>query len=87
MILVHLFTAAALVASLAWVFYAPGFDSTLALISSLSACIAAFFVHKRNDMREKQGQSVSVGGVGIQAGRDLSISKTTINAKGKADAE
>lgn len=87
MLLVNLLTAAALAASLAWVFYAPGFDSALALISSLSACIAAFFVRKRNDKRENQVQNISDGGVGIQAGRDVSVSKTTMIAKGKTDAQ
>ena len=87
MLLINLLTAAALVASIAWVFYAPGFDSTLALISSLSACIAAFFVRKRNEKREKQVQNISSGGLGIQAGRDVLISKTKISANGKTDAK
>ena len=71
---------------LAWVFYAPGFDSTLALISSLSAFIAAFFVLKRSDKSERQVQNISAGGIGIQAGRDVLVSKTTMTAKGKTDA-
>ena len=63
----------ALLGSIAWAVSAPGFDSALAVVGSLSALVAAFVVEKRRKRRARQHQSVSKSSVGIQAGGNVSI--------------
>lgn len=63
----------ALVASIAWLISAPGFEPALALVGSLTALVSAFVVEKRSKRRARQHQSVSKSSMGIQAGGDVSI--------------
>jgi hypothetical protein len=63
----------ALIGSIAWIVSAPGFDSALALVGSMSALVSAFVVEKRSKHLAQQHQSVSKSSVGIQAGGDVSI--------------
>jgi hypothetical protein len=63
----------ALVASIAWLVSAPGFEPALALVGSLSALVSAFVVEKRSKRHARQHQSVSNSSMGIQAGGDVSI--------------
>ncbi len=62
----------ALLLSIAWVIYKPGFDSAVAVAAALAALLSAFFL-KKADSSPVQKQEVSSGGVGIQAGRDAKV--------------
>jgi len=63
----------ALVASIAWLISAPGFEPALALVGSLTALVSAFVVEKRSKRRTRQHQSVSSSSIGIQSGGDVNI--------------
>jgi len=69
----------ALIASIIWCFNRPDYDSVLAVVTSLSAVVALFFVRKRKRNPIKQNQVVSTHGVGLQAGGDINVKE--INTK------
>lgn len=62
----------ALVLSLAWLYYKPGFDSGVAVAAALAAFVSSFFL-KRERQTESQAQHVSGKSVGIQTGRDANV--------------
>jgi hypothetical protein len=62
----------ALLLSLAWLVYNPGFDSGVAVAAALAALISSFFL-KRERQTGSQVQDVSGSSVGIQAGRDAKV--------------
>ena len=64
----------ALVASGAWVYCYPGFESFIALVVAMSAVIG-FYVKGRRRAKASsvQNQAVSQGSSGIQAGRDVRV--------------
>jgi hypothetical protein len=64
----------ALVLSILWVVYKPGFDSAAAVAAALAASFSAFFL-KRNRGKLGQTQKVSSSSIGIQAGRDANVGK------------
>jgi hypothetical protein len=68
-ILVRLLSAAAVVASVAWLIVAPGFEPGLAALASLSTLVSTFLIEKRGVVRQRQ--SVSQSSIGIQAGGDV----------------
>ena len=59
----------AMVATGAWALTKPDWDSICAALAALAALVAAF-VHKSE---APQAQTVGPKGVGVQAGRDVSI--------------
>lgn len=65
----------ALLFSMAWVAYKPGFDSALAAIGALAALISSFLMKKNSSTKVTQSQEISSGSIGIQAGRDANVSK------------
>jgi hypothetical protein len=69
---VKFFAAIALIGSIAWVIWDPGFESTLSLVASISALVSAFLVERRNTRRMQQ-QSVSKSSIGVQVGGDVRI--------------
>ena len=62
----------ALVLSILWVVYKPGFDSASAVAAALAASLASFFL-KREKGTVGQTQQVSGSSIGIQAGRDAKV--------------
>ena len=62
----------ALLLSLAWLIYKPGFDSGVAVAAALVALFSSFFL-KQVRQSESQAQRVSGSSVGIQAGRDANV--------------
>ena len=70
---VKFLAAIALIGSIAWVIADPGFEPSLAVISSLSAMVSTFIIEKRNTRRAQQHQSVSKSSIGIQAGGNVNI--------------
>lgn len=75
MIYVKILSVIALIASIAWFIYYPGFEPGLTIIVSLSALISEFLIEKRKEPRGQQKQSVSKSSVGIQAGGNVNIGK------------
>ncbi|WP_448096299.1 hypothetical protein [Luteibacter yeojuensis] len=74
---------AACIGAAAWAYSRPGWDSYVALLGALGALTTAtIFWRNRRPAKgaPKQSQTVARGGVGIQAGRDVTIG-------GKGDAE
>lgn len=74
MVLTKILSILALLGSIAWMVVSPGFEPALAIIGSLTGLITAVVVEKRKDSRAGgQRQKVTGNGVGIQAGRDLTV--------------
>lgn len=67
--------ALGLIAAIAWIFYAPGFEPALAMVGALSTLISLFVVEKRRirNATASQTQSISKSSTGIQAGGDIHI--------------
>lgn len=63
----------ALLLSIAWVMYRPGFDSIVAAAGALVVLISSFLVQKELPQQPTQALNVSGNGFGIQAGRDANI--------------
>lgn len=66
-----LFTA--FIACVAWAIIRPGFDSVTAAIVALGSLLGTFVMDKKADAN--QSQDVGANATGIQAGRDVKISK------------
>ena len=73
MAVMKILAAIAVIGSIAWVIAAPGYESVLAVVGSISALASAFFVERRNARRARQRQSVSKSSIGVQAGGDVRI--------------
>lgn len=58
----------------AWVFFQPGWDSVCAALAALATVLGAFM----QNSKPEQSQTVGPGGVGIQAGRDVSTHDISI---------
>ena len=69
----------ALVASVVWAVTKPGWDSFAGVAAALAALLASFFLGR--DSTPGQSQQVGNGGVGIQAGRDISAGRISVGKK------
>lgn len=63
----------ALLVSVAWLLFRPGFDSLVAVAAAVVAFIAALLMKKESAASHSQRQTVTDGAVGIQAGRDANV--------------
>jgi hypothetical protein len=63
----------ALLVSVAWLYFRPGFDSLAAFTAALVAFIAALLMKKESAGDHAQSQVVTDGAIGIQAGRDANV--------------
>lgn len=76
--MIKILTFLLLVIAVAWLIFSPGWDS---LIAS-GTCLIAFLTSLRKTATKRpsaQSQTVSGEGLGIQAGRDVSISHLNIS--------
>ncbi|MDO8587088.1 MAG: hypothetical protein Q7T82_08625 [Armatimonadota bacterium] len=73
MVYVKFLAAIGLIGSIGWAIAAPGFESALAVIGSITALISACLAGKRKAQRAQQHQSVSESSIGVQAGGDVNI--------------
>ena len=76
----------ALVGSIFWFISAPDYEPGIAIITSLSAFVAAWLVDRRQMRQTNQHQTVAENSVGIQAGGDVNIGDIQVSRKAK-DAE
>lgn len=63
----------ALLVSVAWLLFRPGFDSLAAVTAASAAFIATLLAKKESAAPSAQRQVVRGGAVGIQAGRDANV--------------
>lgn len=76
----------AFIGSVAWFFALPDYEPVIAIVTSLSAFIAAWFGDKKLKRQANQNQTVSKNGIGIQAGGDVSMGSIRTSRK-TTDAE
>ena len=71
----------ALIVSLGWLYFEPGFEPLLTSVVSLSALISSFMFGKKvEDGDAKQVQKVSDHSSGIQAGGNVTINNPSKDA-------
>jgi hypothetical protein len=71
----------ALLVSVAWLFFRPGFDSLVAVAAALVAFIAALLMKKESAASHSQNQTVTEGAIGVQAGRDATLTNAKAGDK------
>ena len=69
----------ALIASIIWAASKPGWDSYASVAAAFAALLASFFLGR--DSAPGQNQQVGSGGVGIQAGRDITTGRIKVGKK------
>jgi hypothetical protein len=77
----------ALLASIAWCIAAPGYESAVAIVTSLSALLGAAVGRKRCAQDTMQSQTIRDSAVGVQAGRDVTVSDINTSQNRKRNAE
>ena len=87
MLIIKLLSAIAFFGSIVWFIAVPDYEPAIAIVTSLSAFIAAWFGENRAKRKALQNQSVAADGIGIQAGGDVSIGSIHANRKGSSNAE
>lgn len=74
MLIVKVLAGIALLGSVAWLIAQPDYEPAIAVVTSLSTLVGATLIERRGKPdRIAQTQTVGAGGVGVQAGRDVSI--------------
>ena len=73
MLIIKLLSGLAFIGSVAWFIARPDYDAAIAIVTSLTAFIAAWFGDKKLKRQANQNQTVSKDGIGIQAGGDVSM--------------
>jgi membrane associated rhomboid family serine protease len=73
MLILKILSLIALLGSIMWFIFSPGFEPGLSVLGSLSAVITAYIIHKQKSKRAEQKQSVSKSSIGVQAGGDVNI--------------
>ncbi len=86
MLVIKILASFALFGSIAWAITAPGYDSIISAITSLSALISAFIFQKKKVVYPSQKQSVSGDGFGLQAGGDLNVGNISISNEREPNA-
>jgi hypothetical protein len=86
MLIIMLLSGLAVIGSVAWFIALPGYDSGIAILTSLSALLAAWFGDKKLKRQANQNQVVSKNGIGVQAGGNVNMGNIHTSRK-TADAE
>lgn len=71
----------ALLGSIAWYIYDPGFEPAIAIITSLTALIAAWVSDNQRNTSSKQSQKVGDKSFGIQAGGGVNVGDIDVKRK------
>ena len=87
MLIIKLLSGIAFIGSVVWFIAVPDYEPAIAIVTSLSAFIAAWFGEKRAKRQASQNQFVAENGLGIQAGGDVSVGSIHANRKGSRNAE
>lgn len=86
MLIIKLLSGIAFIGSVAWFIVQRGYEPAIAIVTSLSAFIAAWFGDKKLKRQANQNQAVSKNGIGIQAGGDVNMGSIRTSRK-TPDAE
>ncbi|MER2512157.1 MAG: hypothetical protein ABTQ25_07020 [Nitrosomonas ureae] len=73
MLIIKLLAGIAFVGTIAWFVAVPDYEPAIAIVTSLSAFIAALIGERKAKKKAEQVQSVARSGLGIQAGGDVKI--------------
>lgn len=87
MLIIKFLSGIAFIGSVVWFIAVPDYEPAIAIITSLSTFIVAWFGEKRAKRQALQNQSVAKNGLGIQAGGDVSVGSIHANRKGSRNAE
>ena len=86
MLIIKVLSFLALLGSVAWFVYAPGFEPAIATVTSISTLIATWIASKREQKSATQTQTVGDNALGIQSGGNVTVGD--ISLKGSSgDAE
>ena len=86
MLIIKLLSGLAFIGSVAWFIAQRDYEPAIAIVTSLSAFIAAWLHDKKLKRQANQNQTVSKNGIGIQAGGDVSMGSIRTSEK-TTDAE
>ena len=86
MLIIKLLSGLAFIGSVAWFFAQREYEPAIAVLTSLSAFITAWFVERKQKRQLNQNQSISKSGIGIQAGGDVNLGSIRTSGKNN-DAE
>lgn len=86
MLIIKLLSGLAFIGSVAWFIAQRDYESAIAIVTSLSAFIAAWLHDKKLKRQTNQNQTISKNGIGIQAGGDVSMGSIRTSKK-TTDAE
>lgn len=86
MLIIKLLSGLAFIGSVAWFIAQRDYEPAIAILTSLAAFIAAWFVDQKQKRQANQNQSISKNGIGIQAGGDVNLGSIRTSEKNK-DAE
>jgi len=86
MLIIKILSGLAFIGSVVWFIAQRDYEPAIAIVTSLSAFIAAWLGDKKMKRQASQNQTVADNGIGIQAGGDVSIgsirsSRKTTNAE------
>ena len=86
MLIIKLLSGFAFIGSVVWFVAQRDYEPAIAIVTSLSAFIAAWFGDKKLKRQANQSQTISKNGIGIQAGGDVSMGSIRTSKK-TTDAE
>lgn len=86
MLIIKFLSGLAFIGSVVWFIAQRDYEPAIAIVTSLSAFIAAWFGEKKLKRQASQNQSVYKNGIGIQAGGDVSMGNIHTSRK-TTDAE
>lgn len=81
MLIIKLLSGLAFIGSVAWFIAQRDYEPAIAIVTSLTAFVSAWFLDKKPERQAKQNQSVSEDGIGIQAGGDISVGSIRTSGK------
>ena len=86
MLITKVLSGLTFIGSVVWFIAQPDYEPAIAILTSLTAFIGAWFVDQKQKRKVNQNQSISKNGIGIQAGGDVSLGCIRTSEKDK-DAE
>lgn len=72
MLIIKILSGLAFIGSVAWFFVQRDYEPAIAIVTSLSAFVAAWIGEKKIKRQATQNLTVAEHGIGIQAGGDIS---------------
>ncbi|GHA70089.1 hypothetical protein GCM10009007_08420 [Formosimonas limnophila] len=86
MLIIRILSTLALIGSILWFTKMPDYEPAIAIVTSITALIAAWYKGQKPEQQATQRQGVAENGVGIQAGGNITIGEISLGQKAK-DAE